>query len=122
MEIKFHDNLLTSRVKTDKARPKSRLLKDLRVTVDNIEIVVPAGYESDWASVPRLLWWLYPPTYGPAQRGAWLHDYFYSDLYKIYTKEFADRALAAAVREDGGSSFSAKMFYWATSMFGDGGW
>ena len=122
MEIAFNNELITSRVKTDKARPKSRLMRDLEVIVDKNEIIVPAGYESDWASTPRVIWWLYPPTYAPAQRGAWLHDYIYTDLFEIYSKDFADKALAAAVLLDGGSSFSSNMFYWATSWFGDGGW
>ena len=122
MDIEFHSNLITARVPTSGARPKSRLLRDLRVTVNGKDITVPAGYESDWASTPRAIWWLYPPTYAPAQRGAWLHDFIYTDLHDEYSKESADKALAAAVRHDGGSAFSARMFYWATRMFGQGGW
>ena len=122
MDIEFHNELFTARVSTTGARPKSRLMRDLEVTVDGKDITVPAGYVSDWASTPRFLWWLYPPTYAPAQRGAFLHDYFYTDLYDEYSKKFADKALAAAVRYDGGSAFSATMFHWATSWFGKGGW
>ena len=122
MDIEFHSELFTARVPTSGARPKSRLLRDLRVTVNGKDITVPAGYVSDWASTPRAIWWLYPPTYAPAQRGAWTHDYFYTDLYEDFSKDFADKALAAAVRYDGGSAFSSTMFYWATSLFGKGGW
>ena len=122
MDMEFHSDLFTARVATSGARPKSRLLRDLKVTVNGKDITVPAGYVSDWASTPRAIWWLYPPTYAPAQRGAWLHDRIYTHLHDEFTKDFADRALAAAVREDGGSAFSANMFYWATRMFGKGGW
>ena len=120
--VKFKNELFTARVETNGARPKSRLLKDLKVIVDNDEIIIPEGYISDWASTPRIIWWLYPPTYAPSQRGAWLHDRIYTDLFDIYSKDFADRALQGAIIEDGGSEFSAKMFYWATSWFGKGGW
>ena len=122
MEIEFHSDLFTARVTTSQARPKSRLLRDLKATVNGKDITVPAGYVSDWASTPRAICWLYPPTYAPAQRGAWIHDYLYTDLHDEFTKNFADKARAAAVQEDGGSAFSANAFYWATRMFGKGGW
>jgi len=39
--------------------------------------IVPAGFETDGASVPRVLWWLYPPFGGEYDRAAVVHD----DLY-----------------------------------------
>lgn len=35
---------------------------------------IPAGFTSDGASTPRLLWWLLPP-WGQYARSAILHDY-----------------------------------------------
>lgn len=46
-------------------------------------IVVPAGFISDFASVPRWLWSIYPPT-GRYTKAAFLHDF----LYKTYLPEF----------------------------------
>jgi len=40
--------------------------------------VVPAGFETDGASVPRAAWWLYPPFGGDYDRAAVVHDYLYS--------------------------------------------
>lgn len=40
-------------------------------------ITVPAGFITDFASVPRLLWNILPP-YGPAGKAAVIHDYLYS--------------------------------------------
>jgi len=37
---------------------------------------VPAGFSTDLASVPRLLWWLIPP-FGMYERAAIIHDYLY---------------------------------------------
>ena len=37
-------------------------------------IDVPAGFETDGASVPRLLWWLLP-TWGSYSRAAAVHDF-----------------------------------------------
>lgn len=103
-------------------RAKSRLVEDFVVVVDGIEIVIPAGYISDWASIPRPLWWLYPPTYGPARHGAWLHDRIYSHEWRWLPKRFADRALAACILHDGGSQLDSRLFHRATHHFGKGGW
>jgi hypothetical protein len=40
--------------------------------------IVPAGFETDGASVPRPLWWLYPPFGGEYDRAAIIHDYLYT--------------------------------------------
>lgn len=39
---------------------------------------VPAGFESDGASVPRFLWSLYPPFGEAYEPATWLHDYLYA--------------------------------------------
>jgi hypothetical protein len=39
-------------------------------------IVVPAGFETDFASIPRVLWIIEPPL-GDAGKAAVLHDYLY---------------------------------------------
>jgi hypothetical protein len=86
-------------------------------------ITVPAGYVTDFASVPRLFWRVEPP-FGIAAPAAVVHDYLYSSggLEGRYTRLQADEifreALAvlgvgvvkrnlmfAAVRVGGGSGF-----------------
>lgn len=39
---------------------------------------VPAGTPSDGASVPRVLWALYPAFGGAYEPAAWLHDFLYA--------------------------------------------
>ena len=46
-------------------------------------IIVPVWFEFDWASVPRFLWWLYPPAEPQTINAACIHDY----LFK--TKQFS---------------------------------
>lgn len=41
-------------------------------------IVVPAGFVTDFASIPRIFWALYPPT-GPWAAAAVIHDYLYAE-------------------------------------------
>lgn len=55
-----------------------RLEQTLRYEVGSLGsgniINVPAGFETDGASVPRLLWWLLP-TWGSYSRAAAVHDF-----------------------------------------------
>ena len=39
-------------------------------------VEVPVGFMTDFASIPRLLWWLWPPA-GPWAKAAALHDWLY---------------------------------------------
>jgi hypothetical protein len=43
---------------------------------DDFLITVPAGFLTDFASVPRALWWLLPP-WGKYGKAAVIHDYLY---------------------------------------------
>lgn len=53
------------------------LLKDFEYIRPNGErIVVPSGFLTDFASIPRGLWNIFPPT-GEYGRAAVIHDYLY---------------------------------------------
>lgn len=39
-----------------------------------MKIVVPRGFETDFATIPRFVWWLLPPT-GPWRGAAVIHDW-----------------------------------------------
>jgi hypothetical protein len=45
-------------------------------TLTGEHIQVPAGFQTDFASIPRALWALYPPA-GPWAGAAVIHDYLY---------------------------------------------
>lgn len=90
--------------------------------VRSVYIVVPRGYMSDWSSIPRPLWFIFPPNYSEARYGAVVHDYIYSHLYWYYSKAFADKVLYALMEEQGASYFSKKAFYTAVRIGGRGGW
>lgn len=90
-----------------KANPKIEMLEDGRhfrlledysyyITVEGGEtITVPAGYVTDFASVPRLFWTFGIDPFGLPARAALPHDYLYTTGGRIkvppYTKEDADR-------------------------------
>ena len=94
MKIEVYESLVTEPVPRDVKAPwlnpranKVCLYQDFvfRVIdskrgIDDV-VVVPKGYYSDWSTIPRILWKIYPPNYSEARRGAVAHDYLYSHLY-----------------------------------------
>lgn len=58
-------------------------------------IEVPEGFVTDFASIPRVLWNLYPPT-GVYGKAAVIHDYLYRTAYYA-TREQADAVLLEAM-------------------------
>jgi hypothetical protein len=66
-------------------------------------IEVPAGEVTDFASIPRFLWPILPPT-GRYTRAAVIHDKLYSDHRKHlfhYSRAYADAVLMEAMRDCG---------------------
>lgn len=53
-----------------------RLLNDVVVLIDGQPLLIPAGFLTDGASVPRGLWNIFPP-FGRYNRASLLHDYLY---------------------------------------------
>ncbi|MCG7598865.1 DUF1353 domain-containing protein [Halomonas sp. McH1-25] len=92
------------------------------LTINGTVRIVPKGYIFDGSSIPSWLWWLFPPSYGPAWRAAAYHDYCYSHLYRQVTKQHADEAFHSIMLADGAKPWIAKTFHWAVSSFGKGGW
>lgn len=80
-------------------------------------ITVPAGFVTDFASVPRALWWLFPP-HGKYAKAAIVHDYLYVQAYK--TKAFADGVFFEAMGVLGVPSLTRHLMYWAVRLFGRG--
>lgn len=68
--------------------PKYILLKEIRVRLrDGRIITIPKGFIWDLSSVPRFLWWLFPPD-GDFEFASLIHDYLY--WAKIMSRERAD--------------------------------
>jgi hypothetical protein len=79
-------------------------------------ITVPAGFEMDFASVPRipLAYWLVGNT---AHRSAVLHDYLYAVKAP---RELADDIFNSAMEAEGVPAWRRAMMYRAVRMFGGG--
>jgi len=94
---------LTSLV-VEECKEKWMLVEPLKYqTWEGDLIVVPKGFITDFASVPRI-----PVAYflagNTAHQSATLHDYLYSKNNKyssIYTRKDADRILREAMQDEG---------------------
>lgn len=82
-------------------------------------IVVPAGFECDLASIPRMFWAVLSPA-GPYARAAVLHDYLYvtADPRDRETRLAADRMFLQAMKDEGVGWLARKLMYRAVRQFG----
>jgi hypothetical protein len=100
-------------------------------------ITMPAGFVTDLASIPRLVWSIFPPD-GPWVKAAVVHDFLYytqgtgiwgrADRHrgvereKPYTRAEADRILHEAMLDLGTKPFSRFAIYAAVRIGGAYGW
>ncbi|ENJ7141699.1 DUF1353 domain-containing protein [Escherichia coli] len=80
-------------------------------------IHVPSGYITDLASVPRLLWSLFPP-HGRYAKAAIIHDYLYDNALR--TKREADRIFLEGMEVLGVPRWRRWLMYVAVRLFGRG--
>ena len=87
------------------------------------DLTVPAGFESDGASVPRFFWRIvFPPGEPGALRAAFLHDFIYRTHPAGWTRKQADELFRELLIDDGVSRFSAGLAYWGVRLFGGSSW
>ncbi len=68
---------------------------DLGFYGSGLTVTVPEGFQTDLATVPRALWWLFPPADPEYAAAAVLHDYLYS--WRSPDGEPFDRATADGI-------------------------
>ncbi len=89
------------------------------------EIEAPAGFVTDYASIPRALWSLYPPD-GAYTEAAVIHDWLYASHVgpdgEPITRSQADEVFDEALRECGIPAARRRIFVTAVQRFGEGPW
>lgn len=81
--------------------------------------VVPRGFETDFASIPRALRWLIP-TVGRYNLAALIHDYLYDN--RIKSRQYADRVFLYVMIKSGVTRVKAYTMYYAVRLFGTSHW
>ena len=80
---------------------------------------VPGGFITDFASVPRPLWWLFP-KWGRYGNAAVIHDFLYWDQSR--SRKEADDIFSEGMIVLGVRSTTRKALYWAVRLFGVFAW
>ena len=95
-----------------------RLLKDFTFTSEEYGVItVPAGFKTDFASVPTIVRSVFP-TDGKYMEAAIVHDYYYA--YGIGTKKLADRIFKHAMKLSNVSPVRRWIMYWCVRLMGRG--
>lgn len=83
-------------------------------------IHVPAGYVTDFASVPRMFWRVFPPT-GRYNRAAIVHDYLYTNATAC-SRFFADGLFRELMLHLGVPMWRRVLMFYAVRLGGKSGW
>lgn len=90
-----------------------------------IKITVPAGFETDFASIPRILR-LIIPKLGRHNKAAVIHDYIYQ-FHRVYIEPYvllgfdrlmADQCFRDGMRDRGVSRWERELMFLAVRSFG----
>lgn len=85
--------------------------------IDHKWHIIPKGFVTNLASIPRFLWSFYSPLYAGFVLPAIIHDYLYKyDALK--SRAYADKVFLASLLNNGISYFTAFTFYIAVRVFG----
>ena len=88
------------------------------LTDDESDVIsIPAGYITDLASVPRILWALFPP-HGRYAKAAIIHDWLYDNALR--TKKEADMIFLDGMTVLGVPRWRRSLMYAAVRLFGRG--
>ena len=80
-------------------------------------IHIPVGTVTDIATVPRVLWSIFPP-FGAYSKAAIVHDYLYENA--INDKKYADEVFLEAMTVAGVPRVRRWLMYQAVRLFGRG--
>lgn len=94
------------------------ICQPIHVNIDGTIYVIPKGFTTDLASIPKPLWSFIAPQYTGFVAPAVLHDYLYS-CSNLFNRKLDDEILYSALRSNGVGRFIASKFYFAVRIFGE---
>ena len=113
------NNIIFKTHKEDARGNVFTVLYRYRVNWGGKSFLIPPGFESDGASVPRLFWRVvFPNSDSHATTAGICHDYIYRLQPEGWTRKEADRMFLAFLIEFGASRWAANRAYEAVRLFG----
>jgi len=117
-----YDHLPVVEVREHRADDRGNIYTLLR-PISWLGIVIPAGFESDGASVPRLFWGVvFPSGDTKAMFAAIFHDYIYRTHPPVWDRFEADEAFLQLLLDGGVSALRAYRAYIGVRLFGSKAW
>jgi len=98
------------------------LSKELIYVSERLDrIIIPKGFKTDGASIPKLFWSIIDhPLNGKHAKAAVLHDYLY--YTQRFTRRIADKLFLEAMKADNVSFIRRHIMYYAVKWFGKSAW
>jgi hypothetical protein len=90
---------------------------DIQFSVNEILFIIPKGFETDLASIPKIAWPIMAPAHSSLIRPAIIHDWFYRKTCE-FTRLETDLIFYHMLRNDGVSYLKASAMYYAVRWFG----
>lgn len=94
-----------------------QLVGEFRFRSAHGEVVVPDGFVTDGASIPRPFWNIMGP-FGSYFESAIIHDYLYSHHNRTHNRATCDAIFLEAMEEQKVGWLTRKTIYRAVRMFG----
>lgn len=91
---------------------------DVRVAIGSRMVVIPEGFDTDLASIPRILWPFMSPAYSDFIGPSILHDYLYRDRTWMVRRE-VDDVFHDALITNGLDRWTAWKMWLAVRLFGN---
>lgn len=86
---------------------------------DNITVQIPKGFISDGASIPRILWGIFPPLHKWTD-SAIIHDFLYKTQF--IDRKVCDEIFLKCMLEDRVNKIVSYLFYFSVRLFGRFAW
>ena len=91
---------------------------DSVVLINNEALMIPKGFKTDLASIPRILWSIFPPQKSEFVTPSILHDYMYTIRYKN-DRALADEVFYEAIKLKGASTITSLLMWSSLRLFGE---
>lgn len=91
---------------------------DSVILINNDALMIPKGFRTDLASIPRILWPIFPPHKAEFVTPSIVHDYMYTIKYKN-DRALADEVFYEAIKLKGASRITSFLMWSALRLFGE---
>lgn len=98
------------------------------VTNNGLTIVIPKGFITDFASIPRAFWSILPPISPFYVKAAVIHDFIYTsqgklpNIKRVYTRKDADLLFLEIMILENAPTWKRNIMYAAVRAFGYFAW